>query len=54
MTEPNDHDTEYHLREALRHLTNAQDGALRKTHAVAIEEVSNTVATVLNEHSRDE
>ena len=53
MTEDNDHDAEYHLREALRHLTNARDGDLRKTHAVAIEEVSDTVATVLNEYDQD-
>lgn len=55
MTGANDHDTEYHLREALRHLGEARDeGDLRKTNAVAIEEVSNTIATVLNEYNRDE
>ena len=49
-----EHDTEYHLREALRHLEAArQRGELRKTNAVAIEEVSSTVSTVLREHERD-
>ncbi|MFC4543760.1 hypothetical protein ACFO5R_17675 [Halosolutus amylolyticus] len=55
MTGETDHDTEYHLREALRHLGAAQDrDDLRKTNAVAIEEVSQTIATVLSEHSQDE
>ncbi|WP_265111233.1 hypothetical protein [Halosolutus halophilus] len=49
------HGTEYHLREALRHLGEARDeGDLRKTNDTAIEEVSNTIATVLNEYKRDE
>ncbi|SEV88057.1 hypothetical protein [Natrinema salifodinae] len=46
-------ETEYHLREALQHLSEAQDGDLRKTNAVVIEEVSNTVSTVLREYTRD-
>lgn len=55
MTEETDHDTAYHLREALRHLGTAQErGELRKTNAVAIEEVSDTIAAVLDEHNRDE
>lgn len=54
MTENNDHDVEYHLREALRHLGEAQEkGDLRKTNDVAIEQVSQTIASVLNEHSQD-
>ncbi|WP_175607242.1 hypothetical protein [Natrinema saccharevitans] len=55
MTENTDPDTERHLREALRHLGTAQDdGDLRKTHAVALEEVSNTVSSVLREYEGDE
>ncbi|WP_293029628.1 hypothetical protein [Natronococcus sp.] len=54
MTEENDHPTEHHLREALRHLGEAQDGDLRKTNAAAIEEVSDTVSAVLRERERDE
>lgn len=55
MTGENDHETEYHLREAIRHLSQAQEeGDLRKTNAVAIEEVLKTVSTVLREHSQDE
>jgi len=48
MSEANGTDTERHLREALRHLGQAQDDdTLRKTNAVALEEVSNTVSSVL-------
>ncbi|SIR11044.1 hypothetical protein [Natronorubrum daqingense] len=54
MTEHADQETEHHLREAIRHLSEAQDGDLRKTHDVAIEEVLTTVSTVLHEHSQDE
>lgn len=54
MTEENDHQTEHHLQEAIRHLSKAQDGDLRKTNAVAIEDVSDTVSTVLREQDRDE
>ncbi|MDQ2051431.1 hypothetical protein RBH26_13185 [Natronolimnohabitans sp. A-GB9] len=54
MTDDTDSETEHHLREALRHLRAAQEGDLRKTNAVAIEEVSNTVSTVLREHEEDE
>lgn len=54
MTGENDNQTEHHLREAIRHLNEAQDGDLRKTNAVAIEEVLNTVSTVLREHTQDE
>ena len=47
--------TEQHLREALQHLSAARDsGDLRKTNAVAIEEVENTVSTVLREYQQDE
>lgn len=49
--DPNE--TERHLREALRHLNEAREGELRKTNAVAIAEVSNTVSTVLREHEED-
>ncbi|AXR78220.1 hypothetical protein [Natrarchaeobaculum sulfurireducens] len=54
MTDDEHIDTEYHLREALRHLDEAQAGDLRKTHSVALEEVSTTVSTVLRERSADE
>ncbi|WP_436347659.1 hypothetical protein [Natronorubrum sp. FCH18a] len=56
MTEESDAErgTEYHLRAALNHLGEAQDGDLRKTNAVALEEVSNTVSSVLREHEQDE
>ncbi|WP_201293947.1 hypothetical protein [Natronorubrum halalkaliphilum] len=54
MTDDTDHDTETHLQEALRHLGEAQKGNLRKTNAVALEEVTNTVSTVLREHEQDE
>ena len=54
MTEETENRTEHHLREAIRHLSEAQDGDLRKTNAVAIEEVLNTVSTVLREHTEDE
>ncbi|MFP8954243.1 hypothetical protein ACLI4Z_14930 [Natrialbaceae archaeon A-arb3/5] len=48
-------DTERHLREALQHLRKAQESDdLRKTNAVALEEVSNTVSSVLREHEQDE
>jgi len=51
MSEANGTDTERHLREALRHLGQAQDDdTLRKTNAVALEEVSNTVSSVLREY----
>ena len=54
MTEEPHHDTEYHLREALRHLGVAQEtGELRKTNAAAIDDVSKTIARVLDEHGRD-
>ncbi|WP_246999905.1 hypothetical protein [Halosolutus gelatinilyticus] len=54
MTGEHDHDVEYHLREALRHLGEAQEnGELRKTNDVAIDQVSNTIASVLNEHNQD-
>ncbi|EMA35560.1 hypothetical protein SAMN05444422_104255 [Halobiforma haloterrestris] len=49
-----DHGAEYHLREALRHLNEAREtGDLRKTNDVALEEVSDTVASVLNEYDQD-
>ena len=48
-------DTEQHLREALQHLSEARDSDdLRKTNAVALEEVENTVSTVLREYEQDE
>ncbi|EMA42598.1 hypothetical protein [Halobiforma nitratireducens] len=46
-------DTEHHLREALRHLEAARDGDLRKTNAVAVEEVSDTITAVLQEYEED-
>ncbi|WP_195893088.1 hypothetical protein [Halopiger djelfimassiliensis] len=47
-------DTERHLREALGHLSAARrNGDLRKTNAVALEEVENTVSSVLREYERD-
>ncbi|WP_165872040.1 hypothetical protein [Natrarchaeobius halalkaliphilus] len=54
MTDPTDRLTEHHLREALRHLEAAREGDLRKTNAVAIDEVSNTVAAVFREYEYDE
>ncbi|WP_165874853.1 hypothetical protein [Natrarchaeobius oligotrophus] len=53
MTQSDGTQTERHLRAALRHLERARDGDLRKTNDAAIEEVSNTVATVLREHEQD-
>ncbi len=54
MNEETGTDTERHLREALRHLGEAQDtDDLRKTNAVALEEVSNTVSSVLREYEDD-
>jgi len=48
-------DTAEHLRVALRHLEAArQQGELRKTNAVALENVSNTVSTVIREYEDDE
>ncbi|AEH37399.1 hypothetical protein [Halopiger xanaduensis] len=48
-------ETDQHLRRALRHLSEARDGDdLRKTNAVALEEVENTVSTVLREYEQDE
>ncbi|SEQ45039.1 hypothetical protein [Natrinema salaciae] len=48
-------ETEQHLRKALQHLSEARDGDdLRKTNAVALEEVANTVSTVLHEYEHDE
>ncbi len=54
MTDDTDPETERHLREALRHLGKALDGDLRKTNAIALEEVSNTLSTVLREYESDE
>jgi hypothetical protein len=55
MNDQNGTDTERHLREALRHLGAARDADdLRKTNAVALEEVSNTVSSVLREYEGDE
>ncbi|WP_440769686.1 hypothetical protein [Natronorubrum sp. DTA28] len=54
MTDETEHETEYHLREALHHLGEAQQGDLRKTNAVALEKVSNTLSSVLREHEQDE
>lgn len=54
MTDDEHTDADFHLRAALRHLENAQDGDLRKTHSVALEEVSTTVGTILRERSADE
>ncbi|MDS0474080.1 hypothetical protein [Natrinema sp. 1APR25-10V2] len=54
MNEEPETDTERHLREALRHLGEVQDDDdLRKTNAVALEEVSNTVSSVLREYEGD-
>ncbi|QLG47525.1 hypothetical protein [Natrinema halophilum] len=48
-------ETERHLRKALRHLSAAREsGDLRKTNDVALEEVSNTVSSVLREYEGDE
>jgi hypothetical protein len=54
MTEENEQPTEHHLREAIRHLSEARDGDLRKTNATVIEDVSDTVSTVLREQERGE
>lgn len=56
MTDTTDTDTDTgeHLRAALRHLEAArQQEDLRKTNAVALENVSNTVSTVLREYEGD-
>ncbi|WP_408959194.1 hypothetical protein [Natrinema sp. 74] len=50
-----DTEIEHHLREALQHLSEARDADdLRKTNAVALEEVENTVSTVLREYEQVE
>ncbi|OVE86445.1 hypothetical protein [Natronolimnobius baerhuensis] len=50
-----DPDVEYHLREALQHLGAASEADdLRKTNAVALEDVSRTVSSVLREYEHDE
>ena len=54
MSDDDPTDVEHHLREALRHLDEAQDGDLRKTHVVALEEVAKTVSTVLREYQNGE
>ena len=54
MTEERDDATEHHLREAIRHLSEARDGDLRKTNAAALEEVSDTVSTILRERDDEE
>ena len=55
MNGETDDETAHHLREALRHLGEVQQrDDLRKTNAVAIEEVSNTVSSVLREYENDE
>ncbi|MFC6766509.1 hypothetical protein [Natrinema soli] len=55
MNGTNGTETERHLRKALRHLGEAQkDDDLRKTNAVALEEVSNTVSSVLREYEGDQ
>jgi len=55
MTDTTTTETDDHLRAALRHLEAArQQGDLRKTNAVALENVSNTVSTVLREYEGDE
>lgn len=54
MTEEENHQTEYHLQEALRHLSEVQNGSLRRSNAVAIEEVANIVSRVLREYNQDE
>ena len=53
MIDEDTDETAYHLRQALHHLEEAQDGDLRKTNAVAIEEVSKTVSIVLRERLAD-
>ncbi|RKD97613.1 hypothetical protein [Halopiger aswanensis] len=48
-------ETDQHLRRALQHLSEARDDEdLRKTNAVALEEVESTVSTVLREYEQDE
>ncbi|WP_254763435.1 hypothetical protein [Natrinema marinum] len=55
MADENETDIERHLRQTLRHLNEAQEADdLRKTNAVALEEVSNTVSSVLREYEDDE
>lgn len=46
--------TEHHLREALRHLEEAESESLDRTNLTAIEQVADTVARVLREHKLDE
>ncbi|WP_254530111.1 hypothetical protein [Natrinema gelatinilyticum] len=55
MSENHRTETEEELKKALRHLSAArEEGDLRKTNDVALEEVSNTVSTVLREYEDDE
>lgn len=53
MTEEN-HQAAYHLKEALRHLREAQNDDLRQTHAAAMEAVRTTIARVLHEYEQRE
>lgn len=55
MSGENGTDVERHLRQTLQHLNEAREADdLRKTNAVALEEVSNTVSSVLREYEDDE
>lgn len=54
MTEESDSRTDHHLQEALRHLSEVERDDLRKTNAVALEQVTDTIAMVLREHREDE
>lgn len=53
MTDEAHNQTADDLREALRHLGEAQNGDLRRTHEVAIEQAARTIARVLREHEED-
>ncbi|NGM71589.1 hypothetical protein G6M89_21835 [Natronolimnobius sp. AArcel1] len=49
-----DPDVEHHLRKALQHLGEASEADdLRKTNAVALEDVSRTISSVLREYRHD-
>lgn len=53
MSDDEDQPPTHNLREALRHLGEAREGALRQTHAVAVEQAEKTIARVLQEHEQD-
>lgn len=54
MTDEEHDKVNHHLQEALDHLNKAQEGNLRQTNNVAVNEVATTLADILRERKRDE